>query len=142
MSTRQFPGNLPTAPGPTIDPETRPYWDAADQGRLVVPFCTACEEFFWYPRGFCPRCAGSTVEYRDATGGGVIYSYTIVDNAFGPWAERLPFVVAWVTLDEGVTVATNIVEADESDLAVGASVSAVFETTDEGAAPALRFRPA
>lgn len=138
MSTYFSPG-LPTDP-PVLDPETRPYWAAAEQDTLVVPFCTACEQHFWYPRGFCPRCAGDAVEWPQVSGHGEIYSYSVVRRGFGAWAAHTPFVIAWVTLDVGITVLTNIVRCTEGQLAVGLPVTALFEAV-EGDPPALRFTP-
>jgi uncharacterized OB-fold protein len=139
--TDRFGHDLPLAAIPARDPETDPWWEAADEGRLLVPVCTSCERPFWYPRGFCPRCGSQALEWRQATGAGEVYSYAIVERAFGVWQEASPFVVAYVTLDEGVTVATNIIDVDRADLHVGLPVRAVFERA-EGANTALRFRPA
>ncbi|ASR03145.1 OB-fold domain-containing protein [Gordonia rubripertincta] len=139
--TTYFEPGLPTDQ-PAFDPETAPYWDAARVGHLVLPFCEACQQFFWYPRGFCPRCAGDSLAWPEATGRGEVYSYSVVRRAFGEWAEYTPFVIAWVTLDEGVTVLTNIIGCSEDQLAVGMPVEAVFESGSDADLPALRFTPA
>lgn len=141
MSGHTFAGGLPTTPAPVIDPETQPYWDGAEAGELVLPFCLDCEEYFWYPRGFCPRCTGSRVRWDATAGEGEIYSYSIVRRSFGQWKEHVPFVIAWVTLDEGISVSTNIIDIDEDDLAIGARVSATFERRAPEDRPILRFAP-
>ena len=140
MTPHHFPSALPTAVV-DIDPEVAPYWDGAESGRLVLPFCAACAKFFWYPRGFCPRCGSSTVSWRDSSGLGTMYSYATVHNAFGDWAEHAPFVVAYVTLPEGITLSTNIVDCSADRLKVGLQVKAVFERSVPEHQPALRFRP-
>ena len=134
-----FPAGLPTDDVAT-DPEVQPYWDAAREGRLVLPHCPACDRPFWYPRNVCPRCGTSPVEFRPASGSGTVYTYTVARHAFGTWKEHVPFVVAYVTLAEGPTVQTNLVDCPADRLAVGLAVTAVFE--GEGPTPALRFRPA
>lgn len=138
--TEHFPGGLPT-PRPTVEPDTTPYWDAAARGELVVPHCTRCERPFWYPRGFCPRCGGDELDWRRASGHGRIYSHTVVRRAAEPWGSHAPFVLAYVTLDEGVTVQANVVECTDAQLEPGASVRAVFERDDPEDLPALRFVP-
>lgn len=138
--TESYPAGLPT-PRPVTEPDTQPYWDSAERGELVVPHCVACDEPFWYPRGFCPRCGGVDLEWRAATGEGEVYSYSIVRRAAEPWGARAPFVLAYVTLDEGVTVQANVVECTSDDLAPGLRVRAVFEREQADDLPVLRFVP-
>ncbi|WP_456697662.1 Zn-ribbon domain-containing OB-fold protein [Aeromicrobium sp. P5_D10] len=138
--TEFYPAGLPT-PRPSVDPATQPYWNAAERGELVVPYCDGCELLFWYPRGFCPRCGDAAVSWRSASGRGEVYSFSVVRRAAGPWAEHTPFVLAFVTLDEGVTVQANVVDCPADRLAPGLRVSAVFERADTEDLPVLRFVP-
>lgn len=138
--TEHFPGGLPT-PRPVVDPATQPYWDAAEREVLVVPFCTACEQSFWYPRGFCPRCGGVEIEWREATGRGEVYSFSVVRRAAEPWGSHTPFVLAYVTLDEGITVQGNVVDCESDQLEPGLAVRAVFERAEADDLPILRFTP-
>jgi uncharacterized OB-fold protein len=128
------------APAPPVTPETKPFWDATAEGRLVLPRCAACEAFVWYPRAFCPRC-GSAVEWVDASGRGTVYSFTVVHRGGqGPYRDAMPYVLAYVELDEGPRLLTNLVDCDVESLRIGEPVRAVFDPTGEG--PALvRFRP-
>lgn len=132
---------LPTTPAPAIDPEVEPYWAGARRGELIVPFCSECDRHFWYPRPFCPRCGGEEIDWRTSPGTGSVYSYTIVRRAFGEWKTHAPFVVAYIQLDEGVTVTGNIVDADLTTLAIGTRVHALFEVDADGGQPILRFIP-
>lgn len=141
MTIDYLEAGLPTFPHPTIDPETLPYWSAAGEGRLVLPFCRDCRQFFWYPRGFCPRCTGSAIEWHDSTGQGTVYSFTVVRRAFGAWRERAPFVVALISLEEGITLSANIVACPLSSVGVGALVRPVFEQADSADPAILRFTP-
>jgi len=139
--TEHFAAGLPT-PRPQVDPETQPYWDAAERGELVLPHCTACARPFWYPRGFCPRCGSDDLSWRPASGRGEVYSYSIVRRAAGVWADHVPFVLAYVTLPEGVTVQANVVDCSREQLAPGLRVRAVFERArPEDLPAALRFTP-
>jgi uncharacterized OB-fold protein len=143
MNTTVFlSAGLPTSPAPTVDPETMPFWEAASLDRLVLPYCRACAEYIWYPRGFCPRCAGGELEWRESAGQGHVYSFSIVRRAFGQWAQHAPFVIAYVTLDEGVSTVTNIVDCALEEVTIGLRVEALFEkSSDADSAPCLRFRP-
>src|SRR3954447_1553830 len=89
-------------------PELEPHFAALDEGRLVLPRCDACDEAIWYPRTFCPSCGSTSVTWFEASGAGEIYSFTVVRKALGDFAEHAPYVVAYVELDEGPRVLTNV----------------------------------
>ncbi len=136
-----FSSGLPTgAPSPTV--ETAPFWEAAAEGRLVLPRCDACGYVIWYPRRFCPVCRGREVSWIDATGQGHVYSFTVVRRVRGgPWAGAGPYVIAYVELDEGPRVMTNVVGCDPDDVRVGMPVEVVFERSDDGTHALPRFHP-
>jgi hypothetical protein len=128
-------------PAPPVTLETKPFWDATAEGRLVLPRCDDCATVIWYPRAICPACGSLAVTWFDASGGGTVYSFTVVRKGQGPWREAAPYVVAYVELDEGPRVMTNIVGCEPDTVEVGMRVSVVFHPTDAG--PALpRFQPA
>ena len=121
---------------PMVDSANAPFWQAAREGVLLIKRCNACNEAHWYPRPFCPHCGSDTTEWVAANGAGTIYSYTITRKA-GP----VPYVLAYVTLDEGVTMLTNIVDADMESLRIGQRVSVTFRPAEGGGAVPV-FRPA
>lgn len=126
------------APLPSV--ETADYWAATAEGRLLLKRCDACGHVIWYPRGICPDCHSSQTSWFEAKGTGEIYSYTINNKGDGPWKAAAPYVLAYVELDEGPRVLTNIVDCDQAALAIGQRVTAVWDDTGEGHA-LLRFRP-
>jgi len=129
------------APAPFVFPETERFWSAAKAGRLELPFCKACNHAIWYPKAFCSACGTVDIEWRQASGEGVIYSFTEVHRGEGPYREVGSFVLALVDLDEGARVLTNIVDAEPADLAIGQRVRVVFHDASETAA-LPRFVPA
>lgn len=131
---------LPT-PGPTVTPETAPFWEAAAQGVLRLPRCRACAAVIWYPRPQCPRCGSSDVEWFAASGRGTVYSFTITRRAGGPYGDAAPYVLAYVELDEGPRMMTNVVGCPPESVYVGQVVVAEFHDSGDGAA-LVRFRPA
>ena len=134
------PSRLP-APEPAISAEARPFWEAAAAGRLALPHCTRCDTVVWYPRAHCPECGGGVV-WQEASGGGAVYSFTVIRRGgTGPYADASPYVVAYVELDEGPRVMTNIVDCDVDEVAIGDRVRVVFAPAGDGAA-LVRFRPA
>lgn len=120
---------------PVPDPETQPFWDAAEQGRFLVKKCTKCQKVHWYPRSICPFCYSAETEWVEGSGKGKIYSFTVMPRADPPYAA------AYVTLSEGPSMLTNIVECDLDALSIGQDVELVFKPTAEGAPPMPMFRP-
>lgn len=131
--------NLPAKP-PVPTPETQAFWDATAEGTLLLYRCNECESFIWYPRLFCPDCSSRDIGTVAASGRGTIYSYTIVQRGQGRWREASPYVVAFVELEEGPRMLTNIVDCDVSALAIDQAVEVTFDDTGEGTA-LPRFRP-
>ena len=117
-------------PGP--DHVSAPYWDAAADGRLVVQRCLACGRSQFYPRAMCRHCAGET-EWVDASGRGVVYSYSIVrQNRTPPFDAMSPYVVAMVDLAEGARMMGNVTGCDPDAVYVGMPVEVYMEAIGEG----------
>jgi uncharacterized OB-fold protein len=120
---------------PHVTPENRAFWDAAAAGRLLIGACTACGEAHYYPRPICPLCGSDRTELREASGRGTIYTYSVMRRA------PVPYAIAFVTLAEGVTMMTNIVDGDLDAVRIGQPVKVVFKAT-EGGPPVPMFAPA
>jgi uncharacterized protein len=120
-------------PKPMVLPETQAYWDAANEGRLLVKRCRACGQHHHYPRDLCPFCLSDATEWQDAAGTGTVYSYSTMGQG------DAAYTLAYVTLDEGPTMLTNLVEADAWH--IGQRVRVVFQPTDGGPAVPM-FAPA
>lgn len=127
---------MPVLPAPKISPEVAHYWDSAGAGRLVVRTCKSCGELHHYPRTACPFCFSRDLDWQEVSGAGVIYSYSIMRRA------PVPYAIAYITLAEGVTMLSNIVDADFDSLHIGMNVKVDFApTTDDGPMVPV-FRPA
>ncbi len=82
------------------------------------------------------RSAAATARSgRRPSGRGTIYSYSVMRRA------PVPYAIAYVTLEEGVTMMTNIVDCDFDALRIGQPVRVVFKPTD-GGPPVPMFTPA
>lgn len=127
-------------PRPIPTPVSQPYWDALTDERIVVPHCVACDRSFFYARERCPRCLSDRIEWRQVTGAGTIYTYTIAPQPTAVmFADEVPQILAMIDLDDGVRLTATIVDATESELSVGAAVAPVFDHGDDGRT-LLRFR--
>ncbi|MFE4963808.1 Zn-ribbon domain-containing OB-fold protein [Streptomyces sp. NPDC056660] len=127
---------------PVVEEESRPFWDAAREGRFLVVRCAACGAVHHYPRPFCPSCWSENVEWEEASGRAILYTYsTVFVNDLPPFKERVPYVAAVVELAEGPKVMTNIVDCAPEDLAIGMRLEVAYRVIgDEVTAPV--FRPA
>ena len=114
--------------------ETDSYHEALAAGRLLVKTCRACGKAHHYPRANCPFCFSAETEWREAAGEGRIYSFTRLRSNGGPEP-----VLAYVTLDEGPTLMTSIVDADFKDLTIDGRVRLVVRPGADGA-PAPMFK--
>lgn len=129
LSSNEFNLGLPVEqyviPSPQVNPETESFWRAAREGVFVVPRCDDCERSHWYPRAHCPYCWSHNVHLAPSTGRGIVYSYTFVSGT-------APYVLAYVQLEEGPSIMTNIVGPGLSELAIGELVEVSFVTSADG----------
>ena len=127
---------------PTLEGESRPFWDGLKAGVLNIGHCNACGKAHYYPRPFCPHCWSEDVTLKPASGKGVLYTWSVIHmNDQAPFKDWLPYVAAMVDLEEGVRVSTNIVGCDLAALAVGMPVNAEFTEVTPEISKAV-FRPA
>ena len=130
------------ANAPQVNIETQPFWDATAQGRIDLAVCDDCGFIPWYPRLVCPDCHSTHMTWTTMSGNGTVYSYSVTRAGVGrAWKEHLPFVVAYVQLDEGPIMMTNVVGCDPEAVEIGTAVTAVFDDTGEGTS-VVRFTPA
>ena len=118
---------------PTIDDETRPFWEGTKAGRLLLRSCNACGAVHYYPRPFCPTCWSDDVDWVEASGKATLYTHsTVYTNDLPPFNERLPYIPAVVDLQEGPRMMTEIVDCATEDLQIGMPLEVTFrEVTDE-----------
>lgn len=107
-------------------PHGRPFWQAAATGVLLLPRCRACGRAHWHPRPFCPFCHSDAVEWERASGLGSVVAFTVLLR--GTPAR----IVAYVRLDEGPVLLTNLVDCRLEALRIDGRVSVAFQAAPEG----------
>lgn len=127
-------------PVPDITPETERYWSAAADETLLVRECTECGLVYHYPRELCPDCFSDTVSWREANGTGTVYSYSTTRTMSGWPEEDSPLIVAYVELDEGPQLMTNL-ECDPNEIEIGTRVEVRFRTVEDTDAAVPVFVP-
>lgn len=127
---------------PEIDWESRAYWEGAGRGELVLQRCRACQVVQHRPRGFCVSCFSDDIEHFVASGRGEVHTYSIVrQNQMPRFRDALPYVVAYVQLEEGPQLLTNIVDCEPEAVSIGMSVRVDFVPMEDGLG-VPRFVPA
>ena len=115
-------------PLPASDVETKPYWDAAREHRLVLQQCQSCKKYVFYPRALCPHCHSDRLAWKPASGEGTIYTFTVARRPAGPtFKADTPYVIALIDLKEGPRMMSNIVAKDVAGVRIGQKVRVVFD---------------
>ena len=131
---------------PAVDLETKPYWDATREGKLLVKECRSCGNAFFYPRNHCPNCWSTDTAWRESSGRGTVYTFTVVyQNDLPPFRDRVPYVVAVVELEEGVRMTSNVEGISPEDVRCGLPVVVGFreeKRSEEESVAIPVFRPA
>jgi uncharacterized OB-fold protein len=128
-------------PLPRITPDNKPFWEGLRQRRLVLPYCLNCQRPHLPPGPVCPWCFTERIEWRPASGGGKISTWTVVHKAWFPaFAAEIPYNVVQVELEEGPRLTASMRGLPNENLRVGLPVVIEFdEVTSEITLP--RFRP-
>ncbi len=104
-------------------------------------YCPHCRTGIFYPRGQCPSCLKSDIEWKKASGRATLHSYTVVYvSALQEFAGLLPYVYALVDLEEGVRIASNIVDCPAASLRVDMPLQMAWIQRDGRYLPV--FKPA
>ena len=119
-------------PLPRPQPWSRPFWEAARQGRLVVKSCLDCGHVDHPPYLYCTSCGSDRSEWRTARGTARLVAYAV--NTYGvpaAFIEDLPYVLAIVELPEGPRMISNIVDCPHDRLRNGMDLEVVFHRVDD-----------
>jgi len=121
------PAAVRKVPAPSQNLESRPFWDAAREGRFLIKRCNACDKPHWYPRNICPFCFSADTVWQESLGEGEIYTYSVMRKN-----TPIPYAIGYVTLDEGVSLLTNFVDCDLDSLRIGQRVKLKWTETENG----------
>ncbi|HXT93615.1 MAG TPA: Zn-ribbon domain-containing OB-fold protein [Trebonia sp.] len=112
---------------------TAPYWDAARDGRLVVQECHVCRQVWHPPLHRCPHCHSGDLGWREVSGAGTVYTYTVVRHpTHFAFADKIPYILAMVELAEGPRLITALTGIEPGEVQVGQAVHAVFREVADG----------
>ena len=118
---------------PPLDDDIKTFWDGTREQQLLIPTCRSCGNPFWYPRPTCPRCLNTDIDWRPSSGAGEVAAVSVMYRPANPlMADKVPYAVVLVDLDDGIRLMSNMVEIDASDVRVGMRVELVWEALTDG----------
>jgi uncharacterized protein len=136
--------NSPDRALPVLSDLTRPFWDAAREGRLAIQRCRECAYFSHPPRAACDRCLSPDLAFEPVSGLGTVWSFTVMhQQSVAGFEASVPYLTALVELDEQamLLLVTNLPGAPAESVRIGQRVAVTFEPLDDGLA-LPQFRPA
>jgi len=101
---------------PRITEFTRHFWQGLAAGRFETTRCDDCGRLTFPPKPFCSHCWSQRVAWVLLSGGGKLYSQTVVHAAPAAFQDEVPYRVGIVDLNEGVRIATRVLADIEPKL--------------------------
>ena len=118
---------------PPLDPDLQAFWDGTREKQLLIPTCRSCGKSFWYPRPTCPHCLSADLDWRASTGAGEVAAVSVMHRPANPFmADKVPYAVVLVDLDDGVRLMSNATGVDANDVTVGMRVALTWEPLTDG----------
>ncbi len=127
--------SAPAFPYPVPEYGAEPYWEAANQQKLVMQKCSACGKFRWTPAPLCLQCGDDGYAWAEMSGRGRIVTWTVITHPIHPAAvDKVPYVVVVIELDEqpGLRMVSNLVDVNPDDITFDAPVQVAFDDHPSG----------
>lgn len=124
---------------PRINADAAGFWEGCREHTLRFQRCRCCGHVRWPAAYLCPECLSSDTELIQLPPEGVLYSYVVMHKPFHPSvADKVPYVVATVDLQDGVRILTNLVDCDPATLRCGDKVRIDFVDSETYSRPVAR----
>jgi uncharacterized OB-fold protein len=129
-------------PMPSPTPTTQPFWDALRKHTIRIQYSPSAGRYVFYPRVLAPGTLADDLQWREISGAGSLYTFTVSYRAVAPhFADDVPQILAVVQWDEGPRFSTEIVNAAPDGLRVGMRVQPVFTDYPDTGVTMLRYEP-
>jgi uncharacterized OB-fold protein len=120
----------PTRPAPDPTNFSQPFWDAAKEKKLVLQYCLDSGKYQFYPRPVSQVTGKRNLEWREVSGKGEVFSYTVTRRPPPVFKGAEPYVLGSIELDEGVRMMSPIVGCAPEDVKVGMRVRVAWEENE------------
>lgn len=129
-------------PLPVPDPDSAHFWAGCRSHRVLIQRCRSCGTYRFPAGPVCPSCRSREADWIEAPGRGTVFGWIVVRHPVprSVYQEDVPYIVALVTLEEGVRMATNIIGCEPEAVTAGMEVELTFhDVTVDISLP--KFRP-
>ena len=134
----------PTRPLPRADElDTQAFWAATKDKEFRYQQWDSCEKIVFYPRGHCTGCTSGHLVWKVSPGVGTVYTYSVVRQSYHPFFRaKVPYAVAWIDLDDGPRILSNIVDVRDplKDVRIGMRVVLEWEEHEDVNIPLFKPR--
>jgi uncharacterized protein len=132
----------PPKPVPEPTPVSAPFWSGLAEHRIRIQFSPTLGQYVFYPRVLAPGCLVDDLEWREISGLGSLYTFSIAQRPTAPpWADAVPQVLAVVEWDAGPRFSTELVDVDPGDVSIGMRLKPVFWRHLDAGVTMLKYAP-
>lgn len=130
-------------PMPVKTPVSAPYWDALSEHKIRIQYSPSLGRHVFYPRILAPGTLADDLKWREISGVGTLYTFTIARKPVSPhFTDSVPQLLAVVQWKEGPRVSTELVNVDPAEIHIGMQVKPVFFDYPDDDVTLLRYEPA
>jgi uncharacterized OB-fold protein len=133
---------------PVPDKVDQGFWDACNEGKLVIQNCTACNRLQQPPEAACYQCGSADhLAWKEMSGRGTIYTYAVMYDTNVPLLyDEQPFNAVIISLDDDagndsmMKLISHLPGTPVDEVPIGAKVQVEFETTQATGQKVPEFR--
>lgn len=127
-------------PMPAATKISAPFWQALKENQVKIQQCNSCQGWIFFPRNHCSHCLAHDLEWKQVSGEGTLYSFTLTRIPTMPeFSDEMPQALAVVELAEGVRINTTLIDVEEQDIKIGMAVKPIFDKVTKNGETLLRF---
>jgi uncharacterized OB-fold protein len=120
---------------------SKPFWDATRDKKLLLQYDREVKKYQFFPRATSIYTGKKrNLEWREVSGHGEVYSFTVVRRSRPSFHGHEPFFIAIVKLPEDVNIMGNMVNCPFDQMKIGLKVKPYWSPLSNGA-HLLMFEP-
>lgn len=105
------------------------WWDACDEGKVLIQRCKDCQTLRHPPRPMCGECQSMEWDSIESTLAGEVLSFTELHHPKIP-GYQYPLVCAVIKLSEGTNLIANVVGCEPEEVHIGMQLQGKVEQID------------
>jgi uncharacterized OB-fold protein len=132
----------PAKPAPEATPVSAPFWSGLAEHRIRIQYSPTLAKYIFYPRVVAPGCLVDDLEWREISGLGSLYTFSIAHRPTAPpWADSVPQILAVVEWDAGPRFSTELIDVEPGDVSIGMRVKPMFLRHPDVEMTILKYAP-